>query len=309
MAEIKPVETEVLVIGGGIAGIRAAIESHDRGTEVTLVNKGALAQDGAATWMAGLGHEVALYPPDSVEVHAEDCIVAGKYLGNQELIYTLLKLGSQNLNELWKWGVRFPRDDKGRFLRYHLPGHTYARSMSHRHHNVPGKGFRGPELRQALAHQIRRRKIKVMEDLFITDLLTRDNTVVGAVGIDLSDGEFKVVKAKSTILATGGYMCCYRYLTAGNASTGDGHAIAYRAGAKLMDMEFIQFLITGLWPPSVQGGSTPFDYILLFSGWLLNNKAERFMERYSPEGKEWTRREVLFNAIASEFAWHLGSCF
>jgi succinate dehydrogenase/fumarate reductase flavoprotein subunit len=303
--QVTTLETEVLVVGGGIAGIRAAIEAFELGSEVTLVNKGALGKDGASTWMAGGGYNAALYPPDNLDSHVMDTITAGKYLGNEKLISTFLKLAPQTVKELSRWGVRFLKDNQGRFQQSRLPGATYGRSMR----SVRPGAFRGTDLRQALPHQIRRReKINVIEDLFVTDLLTKYDTVVGVLGIDLKNGDLRIFKPKSTILATGGYMSCYRFTDAGSGCTGDGHAMAYRAGAKLMDMEFIQFLpTTAIWPSSISGDASPYSMLIRIGAWLLNNEGERFMERYYPVEKERATREATCYAIASEITAGRGS--
>ena len=113
-------QTDVLVIGGGIAGIRAAIEAHDIGVRVILANKGPFGRDGAAVWMAGWGFQAAMYPPDSIEQHIEDSIKGGKFLSNQELVKTFLSLAPQALEELSKWGMRFGKQGD-KFMNARLP--------------------------------------------------------------------------------------------------------------------------------------------------------------------------------------------
>ena len=128
-------ETDVLIIGGGIAGIRAAIEANDRGVNVILANKGAFGKDGAAVWMAGWGFQAALYAPDSFEQHVEDTIKGGKFLNNQELVKTFLSLAPNALEEISKWGVRLGKDGD-KFLQARLPGETHARSVHHKHFEI-----------------------------------------------------------------------------------------------------------------------------------------------------------------------------
>ncbi len=168
MEEEMVLQTDVLVVGGGIAGIRAAIEAHDMGAHVILVNKGPFGRDGASVWMAGDGFQAAMYPPDSVEQHIEDTIRGGHFLSNQELVKTFLSLAPQALEDISKWGMRLANDGE-KFLQARLPGETFPRSIQHVH---PGKML-GTEYRKALPRQVTKRKnIKVLEDLFFVDLLT-----------------------------------------------------------------------------------------------------------------------------------------
>ncbi|MFC2014276.1 FAD-binding protein, partial [Chloroflexota bacterium] len=191
--DIRTDHTDVLIIGAGMAGIRAAIEAADGDVNVTLVTKGAFCRDGAATWMAGEGYSVALYPPDSLEQQIKDTIKAGKFLNNQELVHNLINLFPQTVDELVRWGVRYDKVDD-RFRLHFIPGQTYTRSLSRK------SGFLGAEYKRVLYRQVKRRKrIKVYEDLFIIDLLKSGNTVVGAVGLDIREGEFIMILAKSTI--------------------------------------------------------------------------------------------------------------
>lgn len=301
MAEVKQLETGVLIIGGGMAGLRGAIEAHDSGAKVTIANKGALGRDGGATWMAGAGYEVALYPPDSVDRHIQDTILAGKFLNNQKLVTEVLRLSPQGLKELAKWGFRLMKDADGKYIQWQMPGHSVMRSMR------SYSGHPGPSFARALTDQVRKREIEVVTDVFITDLLTDGDTVVGAFGRDIVSGGFVVIKAKATMLATGGAAACFIINSNGNATLGDGMAMAYRAGAKLMDMEFHQFLPASvLWPLRVAGSDT-YKCLTYLYAHLLNNQGERFMERYFPTTKEWSRREQVSRSIAAEVRARKGS--
>lgn len=270
------VKADVLVIGAGIAGIFAAIEANDLGADVTLITKGLLGQDGAATWMAGYGLQAALYPPDSPEIHAQDTIKAGRFLNDQELVYTLTKEIPALVRKLNRWGVRY-RKENGKFVMWRLPGETYPR--------VPALAragqYAGHEYRRVLTKEIRRRNIKVLEDIAIVDLLQSDGSVVGAVGLDIRQGSLNVFKAKSTILATGGHMGCYR-VTTSPCATGDGSAMAYRAGAEIADMEFADFYAyTAIWPPITVGEIWPTAFRYELNGILYNGVGDDFMRRYT----------------------------
>ncbi len=294
--------TDVLVIGGGIAGIRAAIEASESGADVILINKGAFCKDGAAAWMAGNGFQAALYSPDSVETHVMDTIKGGWYLNNQTLVKTFLALGLKTVADMNKWGVRLAKKDN-RFYQLPFPGHSFPRSVC----GKPGL-FLGPEYRKALYRQIKKRKIRVKEDFFVVDLLVCDDAVGGVIGLDLRNGTIEVYRAKSTVLATGGFMGCYNFTTANPTATGDGHAMAYRAGVKMMDMEFVQFIPAAhLWPPNARGDIYPYMLWINLHPHFYNNLGERFLERYYPEKKEWVTREAAARAIVSEVRAGRGS--
>ncbi len=298
------VETDVFIIGAGAAGIRAAMEAHDQGAGVIIATKGPFGQDGAVTWMASSGFQAAMYPPDSLEQHVKDNVEAGKYLSNQELLYEFLKYAPQAVEELNRWGVRLMKRE-GRYHQDSGPGNTYGRAISY----IRRGEMLGAEYRKVLPNQIRRReKIKIIDDLFVIDLLKAGDNVIGAVGLDLRKGELRVVKAKSTILATGGFMDCFEFNTANPTATGDGHGIAYRAGAHMMNMEFIQFFPAAcLWPSTVYGDTYPYMFVMMLYAVYYNRQGERFMERYEPKRKEWAPREATSRAITREVKEGRGS--
>jgi fumarate reductase (CoM/CoB) subunit A len=295
-------KTDVLIIGSGIAGIRAAIEAGEQGVDVILANKGALCKDGASSWMAGNGFQVALYEPDSLEDHVKDTIVGGKYLNNQQLVKRFLAMGPKVVEEMYDWGVRFSRREK-KFFQISFPGHSHPRSLV----GKPGL-FMGPEYRKAFFRQVKKRRVRVEEDLFVSDLLLSENRVAGAIGLGIRKGEIKVYRAKSIILATGGFMGCYELTTANQTATGDGHGIAFRAGVRMVNMEMIQFLPSAtLWPKSVYGD--PYPYLLWVSlhPFFYNNLGEKFLERYYPDKKDWATREAAARAIFKEVKAGRGS--
>lgn len=304
MFEQELVKTDVLIIGAGIAGIRAAIEAHDQGVNVVLTTKGQFGKDGAAAWMGGQGYQAAMYPPDSLEEHVKDTIVGGKYLNNQELVRSFLELAPASIEDLARWGVRFGKKE-GKYVQCQLPGETYGRSVTH---VLTGESH-GGQLRRALPYQVlRRKKILVMEDMLIIDLLKSNDTVVGAVGLDVREGRFKIFNAKSTILATGGYMGCFDFTTANPTLIGDGHGIAYRAGVEMVNMEFIQFYpYVTLWPPAVYKMGWPIVLLAFLRGYFYNKLGERFMEKYAPVEKDFATREAVARAIYGEVREGRGS--
>jgi succinate dehydrogenase/fumarate reductase flavoprotein subunit len=304
MSESRHLETDVFIIGGGIAGIRAAIEASRQGTRVLLANKGYVGQDGAVVWMAGGGYQAALNPPDSIDQHLRDTIKAGKYLNNQKLVQAFLSLAPESVHDLGRWGVRWKKEG-GTYPQIRMPGETHPRSMLH---TKTGEHL-GGEYRKALSHRIRQEKnVTLLNDLFIIDLLKTGEAVIGAVGLNMKDGRFQVISAKSTILATGGFMDCFELSTANSTSTGDGHGIACRAGARMIDMEFIQFFpAAALWPANVYRDAYPYGLIYELYGILYNRLGERFMERYAPAEKDFATRQAQSRAIAREVREGRGS--
>lgn len=297
-------KADVLVIGGGIAGIRAAIEAQDNGVRVVLANKGSFGRDGAAVWMAGDGFQAALYPPDSLDQHIEDTIRGGHFLNNQVLVKKFLSYAPQAVEEISKWGVRLAKD-ADKFKQARLPGETYPRSIHHVHF---GKML-GAEYRKALPRQVRKRKnIKVLEDLFFADLVKQGDEIAGVIGLDLVKGVPVVIHAKATILATGGFMGCYPFTTANATATGDGHGAAYRAGARMTGMEFVQCMpTTTLWPEVVRGDMFTYGLLNHLYAIFYNKFGERFMEKYYPVEKDWATREAAARAIAKEVREGRGS--
>lgn len=292
--QIERMETDVLVLGAGVGGMMAAIHARDLGSDVVITTKGAFGKDGAASWMAGSYFRAVLGPPDSPEAHVRDVAVAGKYLNNQKLLCEFLKHGPEVVREFEEWGARLRKFD-GQFAAGSRLGNTYNRGAGH----VRGT-FMGTEYRRVLPPQVRKRGASILEDFYATDLLTDGRRVVGAIGIDLRKGEVRVISAKTTILATGGYLSCYEHCTGSSSLVGDGHAMALRAGADLTDMEFVQFMpLAILWPPVLRG-FVLYSFTEVIRGHLYNIHGERFMERYYPDRKEFVLREAQSRAIFRE---------
>ncbi|MBI4489420.1 MAG: FAD-binding protein [Deltaproteobacteria bacterium] len=266
---------DVLIVGAGVAGITAAIEAQDQGADVLLVTKGAFGRDGAATWTSGYGFQVALNPPDSPEIHFADTVKVGRYLNDQKLVHRLILEIIRQHQNLDQWGVRYLKEN-GRYLMMRLPGESYPRVPRL---TIPGE-WAGQEYRRSLTRQVKKRRIRVIEDLFILDLIATRDGIAGAVGLDLRKGTFLAIQAKETILATGGHMGSYRTTTIPQAS-GDGSAAAFRAGIALTDMEFADFYAyTAIWPPVTVGEIWPSVFRYELNGKLLNSLGEDLREKY-----------------------------
>jgi succinate dehydrogenase / fumarate reductase flavoprotein subunit len=261
----------VLVIGAGGAGLRAAIEASAAGVKVGLVCRSLLGK--AHTVMAEGGVAAALAnvdDRDSWKVHFADTMRGGQYVNNWRMAELHAKEAPDRVRELEAWGALFDRTADGRILQRNFGGHKYPR-LAH-------VGDRtGLEMIRTLQDHGIHRGLDVHMEFTVVSLLTDGPRVVGAFGYDRERGRFRIFKAKATILATGGLGRAYRITSNSWEGTGDGHALAYRAGAELMDMEFIQFHPTGMvWPPSVQGILVT-EGVRGEGGVLRNSEGKRFM--------------------------------
>jgi succinate dehydrogenase / fumarate reductase flavoprotein subunit len=261
----------VLVIGAGGAGLRAAIEASAAGVRVGLVCKSLLGK--AHTVMAEGGIAAALANVDERDnwtVHFADTMRGGQYVNNWRMAELHAKEAPDRVRELEAWGALFDRTTDGRILQRNFGGHKYPR-LAH-------VGDRtGLEMIRTLQDHGIHRGLDVHMEFTVVALLLDDGRVAGAIGYERERGRFKVFRAKAVVLATGGIGRAYRITSNSWEGTGDGHALAYRAGAELIDMEFVQFHPTGMvWPPSVQGILVT-EGVRGEGGVLRNSEGRRFM--------------------------------
>ena len=270
-------EHDVLVIGAGGAGLRAAIEASAAGVKVGLLCKSLLGK--AHTVMAEGGVAAALGnvdDRDSWKVHFADTMRGGQYVNNWRMAELHAKEAPDRVRELEAWGALFDRTTDGRILQRNFGGHKYPR-LAH-------VGDRtGLEMIRTLQDHGIHRGLDVHMEFTVIALLHDGGRIAGAFGYDRERGRFRVFKAKATVLATGGIGRAYRITSNSWEGTGDGHALAFRAGAELMDMEFVQFHPTGMvWPPSVQGLLVT-EGVRGEGGVLRNSDGRRFMFDDIPE--------------------------
>lgn len=270
-------EHDVLVIGAGGAGLRAAIEASAAGCTVALVCKSLLGK--AHTVMAEGGMAAAMAnvdDRDSWRVHFADTMRGGQYLNNWCMAEHHAKEAPDRVRELEAWGAVFDRTKDGRILQRNFGGHRYPR-LAH-------VGDRtGLEMIRTLQDHGIHQGIEVFMEMTIVTLLKDGDRVVGALGYDRERGRFRVWKARAVVLATGGVGKAFRITSNSWEYTGDGHALAYHAGADLLDMEFVQFHPTGMvWPPSVRGILVT-EGVRGEGGVLRNKDGRRFMFDDIPE--------------------------
>ncbi|MCY4543819.1 MAG: fumarate reductase/succinate dehydrogenase flavoprotein subunit [Gemmatimonadetes bacterium] len=271
MAEYQHHEHDVLVIGAGGAGLRAAIEASSAGVSVGLVCKSLLGK--AHTVMAEGGVAAALANVDDRDgwsVHFADTMRGGQYLSNWRMAELHAREAPDRVRELEAWGALFDRTDDGRILQRNFGGHKYPR-LAH-------VGDRtGLEMIRTLQDYGIHQGMEVYMEHAIVALLKDGDRVVGAFGYDRERGRFRVFRAKAVILATGGIGRAFKITSNSWEYTGDGHGLAYEAGAALLDMEFVQFHPTGMvWPPSVRGILVT-EGVRGEGGTLTNSEGNRFM--------------------------------
>jgi succinate dehydrogenase / fumarate reductase, flavoprotein subunit len=282
MAEYTTHEFDVLVIGAGGAGLRAAIEASAAGVTVGLVCKSLLGK--AHTVMAEGGVAAALAnvdDRDGWQVHFADTMRGGQYVNNYRMAELHAKEAPERVRELEEWGAVFDRTKDGRILQRNFGGHRYPR-LAH-------VGDRtGLEMIRTLQDHGIHQGIDVHMEVAVIGLIKEGERVSAALGYDRERGRFKLYKAKAIVLATGGIGKAFKITSNSWEYTGDGHSLAYHAGAELMDMEFVQFHPTGMvWPPSVRGILVT-EGVRGEGGVLRNNKGERFMfgdipDNYKPQ--------------------------
>ena len=293
--EIKNIQTDVLIIGSGGAGSRAAIEVDNYGLKATIVSKGLSFRSGC-TGMAEGGYNAVLKnvdEEDSIKAHYNDTLKGGSYLNDAELVEILVNESPKRLIDLENYGALFDRTENGKIDQRPFGGQSYRRTCY--------QGDRtGAELLNALKEEIIKRNIECIEEVMITSLITEENQVIGATGLNLKDSSLIYFKAKSTILASGGAGQLFPITSNTFQKNGDGYAIAYRAGANLIDMEQIQFHPTGMVMPESKKGVLVTEAVRAEGGKLINNNGERFMEKYAPDKMELATRDVVARSIYKE---------
>ena len=296
------VETDVLIIGAGGAGLRAAIAAASHESRVLVLCKSLLGK--AHTVMAEGGMAAALAnvsPLDSWKAHFADTMKGGKLINNWRMAELHAKEAPERVLELERWGAVFDRTSKGLIHQRPFGAHTY--------HRLAHIGDRtGLELIRTLQDRaIHESNVSVEMEVIVIRLLTNDGQVVGALGLSRIDGTFAVYRAKAVILATGGNGRIFRVTSNSWECTGDGTALAYWAGARLQDSEMVQFHPTGMvWPPGVKGLLVT-EGVRGEGGLLRNSLGERFMKNYDPERMELSARDVVARAINSEVVAGRGS--
>lgn len=297
-ADLPPIEThdyDVVVLGAGGAGLRAAIAAAEEGTRVAVVTKSLLGK--AHTVMAEGGVAASLGnvdPYDSWDTHFYDTVKSGHFLNNYEMVELYTKEVPERVLELETWGAVFDRTPSGKIMQRPFGAHSFRR-LAHIGDRT------GKELIRTLQYQVLKMDVDVFQEVTSTTLLTDgDGRICGLFGYYRADGRFVLFRASAVVLATGGWGKAYQVTSNSWESTGDGAAMAFRAGAELMDMEMVQFHPTGMvWPPGVRGLLVT-EGVRGEGGLLYNSNHERFMLRYDPVRRELSSRDVVARSIFKE---------
>ena len=321
---------DVLIIGGGSAGLRAAIEAHDAGADVLVISKSKRGDPHTTLARGGINAALGtMDPEDNWMMHAADTLREGEFLADYVRVEVLCKNAPDAIHELVSWGARFHREQDGRLTQRFFGAHTYRRTVFY-------EDWTGQEIIRVLMEQVNQRKIKITDNVYITKLLLtsdsdsggndldrerpsaatgtattqieeqvvnkeEENAIKGAFGVDLENKEFVTFECTSLILAAGGYTRVYSVSSSRIFENyGEGIALAYDAGVDLIDMEMVQFHPTGMVWPEKALGTLATEAIRGEGGILLNSKGERFMKNYDPERMELGPRDVVARATYNE---------
>ncbi len=291
---------DVLVIGGGSAGLRAAIAAYDAGANVLIVSRSKIGDPHTTQARGGINAALGIMDPeDNWMIHASDTLREGEFIADYEKVEVLCKNAPDAIMELVNWGARFHREKDGRLTQRFFGAHTYRRTVFY-------GDWTGQEIIRVLMEQVNQRKIRMIDNVYIMKLLKSDNDDDGgevnrALGADIENKEFVTFECKSLILAAGGYTRVYPVSSSRLFENyGEGVALAYEAGADLVDMEMVQFHPTGMVWPEKAVGLLATEAIRGEGGILLNSKGERFMKNYDPERMELAPRDVVARANYNE---------
>lgn len=275
------IETDVLIIGGGGAASRAAIEASKYPVKVTMVLKGKFPSGTTPIAMGSMA--AVLRVDDNPEIFYQDIINGGSLINNKKLARILANESRNVYEDLINFGTEFKTTRKGIPYIAAPTGMTKPRAVLTVNHMFM----------KGLISKVKESPIQIYEQIMITDLLkNNNNSITGAVGFNYTNGEFIIFSAKSIILATGGLGQLFQLTSMPLGATGDGYAMGLKIGAELIDMEFTQAMVCVIWPEAIKGLAPPFDGFVKFGAKFYNGLNERFMERYEPEKMENVTRDV-----------------
>ena len=297
---------DVLIIGSGSAGLRAAIEAHDAGSHVLIISKSKKGDPHTVLARGGINAALGTMDlEDNWMIHAADTLREGEFLADYERVELLCKNAPDAVNELVNWGARFHREKDGRLTQRFFGAHTYRRTVFYEDRT-------GEEIIRVLMDEVSQRKIEIVDSVYVIKLLKSDDVigeepggeeVKGALGIDIEKKEIVIFECKSLILAAGGYTRVYSVSSSRIFENyGEGVSLAYEAGVDLVDMEMVQFHPTGMVWPDKALGTLATEAIRGEGGILLNSKGERFMKNYYPERMELGPRDIVARANYNEIA-------
>jgi len=295
---VEQLDADILIFGAGGAGLLAAVHAHeaDKRLRIVVAVKGLLGQCGCTRMVQG-GYNAVLNPADSLQKHFEDTLRGGAFLNDQDLAWTLVEDAPKRIIELEnRLGCMFDRNDEGTIHQKPFAGQSFDRTV-HR------GDLTGIEIMSNLRDYVLESDITVLEDSRGLDLLTSHDRVCGALVLNIRTGRFMVVRAKATLIATGGAATMYRISSPSLEKSGDGMAMAWRAGARFVDMEMVQFHPTGLLVGnSIATGGLLEEGLRGAGAHLFNGLGERYMSTYDPAKMERATRDVISRSSYFEIA-------
>ena len=287
---MEKITHDLVIVGAGLAGLRAAIAAAEVNSKLDIAVLSKLHPIRSHSVCAQGGTGAVMNEKDSLDLHAFDTVKGADFLADQDAVEFFVRRAPKEIVLTDHWGLPWSRTAEGKINQRPFGGHSFPRACFaadmtgfHEMHTLYGK---------ATSYE----NVKFYDEWFVTSLLVEDNTVAGLTVIEVNTGKMHAFQTKSVIMATGGHERMYEFTTFSHTTTGDGMAVAYRAGAALMDMEFVQFHPTGLVPSGVlitEGARGE-------GGYLINAKGERFMKRYAPEKMELAPRDVISRAEQTE---------
>ncbi|MGC8709555.1 MAG: succinate dehydrogenase/fumarate reductase flavoprotein subunit [Thermoplasmata archaeon] len=287
---MEKIEADLLILGAGLAGLRAAISAAetDKNIKIAVISKLFFLRSHSVA--AEGGTAAVLYEGDSYDLHAYDTIKGSDYLADQDAVEIFVRTMPKEILDLDHWGCPWSRLPDGRIAQRPFGGHSFPRAT----YAADRTGFH--ELHTLYERMLFYENIERYQEYFVTSFIINKEGFSGLTAINMKNGEFVLFRGKALIIATGGLGRLYSFTTYSHTVTGDGAAMALKAGMQLKDMEFIQFHPTGIVPSGIlitEGARGE-------GGYLLNNKNERFMQKYAPQKMELAPRDVVSRSMMWE---------
>jgi succinate dehydrogenase / fumarate reductase, flavoprotein subunit len=287
---------DVLIIGAGGAGLRAAIAASESDLRVAVISKVPPQRSHTMAAQGGINAALGTRGPDDWRWHMYDTVRGSDWLGNQDAIARLCQQAPRAILELAEWGVPFSRDDLNQIYQRAYGGQTVEYGKGPAYRACAAEDRTGQAMMHVLIARAKSQPVTFFSEFFALDLIMHKGACLGVVALEIATGALHVFRSPLAILATGGYGQAYDATTAANTCTGDGGGMVLRAGLALQDMEFVQFHPTGLYGSGIlitEGARGE-------GGYLLNGNGERFLERYAPHSMELASRDVIARAMVQE---------